>query len=159
MWTWPWSYRPESCGAHIVLLWSTFLLSNFKIHQGMAKLWTRHEKRPHFLPLTSVTFTLVLQTCVLHATHHLRIVNISAESFQNPSRNGKVMAGTKKKTLFFTFDLCVTLTLELQPWVLGATYFSWMSTILPIKSFQNPSRNGSYGRCEKKKTLFFTFDL
>ena len=119
------------------------------------------KKDPFFYlwPL-SVTFTLVLQTCVLHATHHLRIVNISAESFQNPSRNGKVMAGTKKKTLFFTFDLCVTLTLELQPWVLGATYFSWMSTILPIKSFQNPSRNGSYGRCEKKKdTIFYLWPL
>ena len=44
--------------------------------------------------------TLTLQAWVLRATHILIKVNISARSFQNPSRNGKVMDRTLKKALW-----------------------------------------------------------
>ena len=41
---WPLSVtRPKFCANHIVLWWSIFMLSHFKIHHGIAKLWTRHE--------------------------------------------------------------------------------------------------------------------
>ena len=48
-------------------------------------------------------------------TNPLMMVNISAMSYQNPSRNGKAMDRTQKKHLFLTFDLKVTdLGLELD---------------------------------------------
>ena len=68
----------------LIMVNINFLLSNFKIHQGMAKLWTRHKKKDSIFDLwpLSVTLTLELQTWILCATHHLMMVNISAKSFQ-----------------------------------------------------------------------------
>ena len=41
----------------------------------------------------------------LGTKHRLIMVNISAQSFQSPPRKGRLIDGTQKKTLFFTFDL------------------------------------------------------
>ena len=64
---------------------------------------------------------------VLRTTHCLMKVNISVKSFQNPPRNGKVMDQTGKKTIFLNL-ICVTLTLELQTWVLRVMHRLMMLT-------------------------------
>ena len=161
MWPWPWSYRPGFCAQHIVSWESTFLLSHFKIHQGKAKLWTGHEKKTLFWPLTSkcyfdlgaIDLGLACNISSHDGQHFCQVISksikewhrygldsekktifltfdISSKSFQNPSRNGKVMDQTRKS---------VTLTLALQTWVLWATHCFMMLNI-SAKSFQNPSR-------------------
>ena len=63
------------------------------------------EKKTLFLTFDymalSVTLTFELQTWVLHPIHRLMMVNSFAKSFQNLSRNGKVMDWTIKKDPIF----------------------------------------------------------
>ena len=156
MWPWPWSYRSGSCARHIV----SFLPCHYKIHQGTAKLWTVHEKRPYFWSLISrCDLDLEVTDLVLRATYRLIIVNISAKSFQNPSRNGKIMDRTRKKdAIFDLWPLSVTLALELQTLVLRATH-GLIKLNISAKSLQYLLRNGKVMDRTRKKTIFLTFDV
>ena len=135
----------------------TFLTSHFKIHQGMANLWTGHKKkRCYFLPLTTkCDLDLGATDLVLATTHRLIKVNIFAISFQNLSWNGQVMNWTRKK--YPIFDLCplsVSLTLTVQSWVLRETYH-FMKVNTSTMSFQNPSRNDKVMNLTLKKRSCF----
>ena len=162
VWPWPWGYRPGFYAWHIDSWWSTFLPSHFKIHQGMAKLWTRQEKDPIFdiRPL-SVTLSLELQTWVLHMTHCLLKVNISACHFKIHWRMAKLSTWhNKKDTIFNLWPQSVTLTLELQTLVLHATHCLLMVNIsAKTKSFKIHWGMAKLWTGQEKKTLFFTFDL
>ena len=84
-------------GATRCLMMSTFLPSHFKGHWGMAKLWTRHGKKDPIFYLLISKCDLDLGASDLCVTHRVLMINISVKSFQNLSRNGKVMDWHEKK--------------------------------------------------------------
>ena len=84
----------------------------------------------------SVTLSLELQTWVFRATNRRMIVNISLKSFQNPSRNGKVMDRTRNQdSIFEPLTSKCDLDLEATDQFLRATHRLMMVNI-SAKSFK-----------------------
>ena len=81
---------------------STFLEVGSKFIKEWQSYGPDTKKDPIFdLWLLSVTLALELQTWVLWSSHPLMMVNIFAKSFQNSSRNGKVIDWMKKRPYFW----------------------------------------------------------
>ena len=118
------------------LYWNSFIIQKI--------LQTGHEHYPpYFMFLNTfdlaVTLTFDLRTWLLHATHRLYMVDISAQLYWNSFIiKKKLQTGHEHDppySMFLnTFDLAVTLTFDLRTWLLYATHRLYVFNIC-AKSF------------------------
>ena len=85
--------------------------------------WTRHKLYSFDLWPLSVTLTFDIELWVLFATHLLIIINILTKLYENLTITFEVMARTRQKLhVFELWPLGVTLTFDIESWVLYTTH-------------------------------------
>ena len=111
---------------------STFLVSNFKIHQEITKLWTGPKKKQdYFWSLITKCYLDLGATDLVLARDILYHVSIFLPSHCKIHQGmAKLWTGHKKDPIYDFWPLCVTLTLELHT-SCARHIASWRSTFLP----------------------------
>ena len=113
-----------------------------KFHEDTTKTYevrvrTSHKLHIFDLWLLSVTLTFDIESWVLYATRLHNMVNISTKFHEDTTITYEVMARTRHKLhIFYLWPLSVTLTFDIESWVLYATRLHIIINIL-TKLYEN----------------------